>query len=323
MMTAPIVHRIVRVGEIDMHVAEQGEGEPVVLCHGFPGLWYSWRHQMAVLADAGYRAIAPDMRGYGRTDAPTDVAAYDRAHTVADLTGLLDALGLDDAVFAGHDFGAHLTWDLPSWAPDRVRALIQFSVPRTPRQPIAPSAAFARMAQRHFVHFHYFQQPGVADAELGARPREFLAKIFHALGGDGDYLSCWGHPSEGNGYLDVLPAAPPLPWPWLSAAEFDVYLDGFTRTGFTGGLNWYRAQDLVWEQTAQSHDLPITVPTLFVAGEQDPVLSMMGAAALESTAAMVPGLASTLVVPGAGHFVQMEAAPQVNEAMLAFLRGLD
>ncbi|ALG86583.1 alpha/beta fold hydrolase [Gordonia phthalatica] len=306
-----------------MSITEQGDGEPIVLCHGFPGLGFSWRHQMSALAEAGYRVIAPDMRGYGGTDAPSDSRLYDRTHTVADLVGLLDTLGLDRAVFGGHDFGAHLTWDLPTLAPDRVRALIQFSVPRLPRSPIRPSAGFAHMAAKHFIHFHYFQTPGVADAELDANPDEFLAKIFHALGGAGDYLSCWQHPSEGNGYLDVLPAAPPLPWSWLSAEEFDRYVDEFARTGFTGGLNWYRAEDLVWEQTVDTHDLPITVPTAFIAGAQDPVLTMMGRAALATMADLVPGLRSTLVVPGAGHFVQMEAPATVNDAITGFLRDLE
>lgn len=321
-MSAPLVHRSVPVGDITMHVVEQGEGVPIVLCHGFPGLAYSWRHQMTALSEAGFRVIAPDMRGYGGTDAPADVAAYDRTHTVADLVGLLDALGIDDAIFGGHDFGAHLTWDLPAFAPDRVRALIQLSVPRMPRQQVRPSDGFAYMAAKHFVHFHYFQQYGVADRELDAHPREFLGKIFFALSGAGNYLDCWTYPSEGNGYLDVLPDPPELPWPWLSLESFDHYVDEFTRTGFTGGLNWYRAEDLVWEQTADLHDLPVTVPTLFIAGAQDPVLTMMGSKAFDLTAHMTPGLRRSLILPGAGHFVQMEAADEVNDAIIEFVRGL-
>lgn len=319
----PLTHRTVDLDDITMAVTEQGDGEPVVLCHGFPGLGYSWRHQMSALARAGYRVIAPDMRGYGDTDAPTDPRLYDRAHTVADLVGLLDTLDIDRAVFGGHDFGAHLTWDLPGLAPDRVRGLIQLSVPRTPRSPIRPSAGFAHMAAEHFVHFHYFQARGVADAELDGAPEEFLARIFHALSGAGNYLDCWSYPSEGNGYLDVLPPAPPLPWSWLSVAEFDHYVDAFARSGFTGGLNWYRAEDAVWEQTADTHDMPITTPTVFIAGSADPVLTMMGSTALEATARMVPGLRETVIVPGAGHFVQMEAADAVNDAMIGFLRDLD
>jgi pimeloyl-ACP methyl ester carboxylesterase len=315
-----IRHHTVDAGDITMHVAEQGEGDPIVLCHGFPGLGYSWRHQMQALADAGYRAIAPDMRGYGASSAPTDFRVYDRTHTVADMVALLDALDIDRAVFGGHDFGAHLVWDLPAWAPDRVVALAQLSVPRVARMPVRPSVAFEYMAKQHFLH--YFQRPGVAEAELDARPREFLAKLFHALSGDGRYLDCWGFPSDGNGYLDVLPEPPALPWSWLSQAEFDVYVDEFARTGFTGGLNWYRAEDLVWEQNADLHDTPVAVPTTFIVGAQDPVLQMMGDDPLAQTADRVPGLQSTHVIPGAGHFVQMEAADEVNRILVDFLDGL-
>lgn len=277
---------------------------------------------MQALADAGYRAIAPDMRGYGASSTPTDFRVYDRTHTVADIVGLLDALDIDRAVFGGHDFGAHLVWDLPARAPDRVVALAQFSVPRVARMPVRPSVAFEYMAKQHFLHLHYFQRPGVAEAELDARPREFLAKLFHALSGDGRYLDCWGFPSDGNGYLDVLPEPPALPWSWLSEAEFDVYVDEFARTGFTGGLNWYRAEDLVWEQNAELHDTPVAVPTTFIVGAQDPVLEMMGDDPLVQTAARVPGLRSTHVIPGAGHFVQMEAADEVNAILVDFLDGL-
>ena len=323
-MRAPgIAHRDLGNG---LHIAEARPaaetGPPVVLCHGFPGSWAVWRHQLPALAAAGHRAIAPDMRGYGRSLRPADAAQYDRAHTVADLTSLLDELGIERAVFAGHDFGAQLTWDLPAWAPDRVAGLIQLSVPRMPRSPIAPSKAYAHLARQHFLHFHYFQEPGVADAELDARPAEFLRRLMHALGGAGDYLACWDHPSEGSGYLDVLPEAPELPWPWLSEPEFDYLVSEFTRAGFTGGLNWYRAADAVWAQNEPYDGLPITVPTAFIAGENDPVLTMMGRQCLDTMARLAPGLRSTTVLPGAGHFVQMEAAAQVNAAALEFLGGL-
>ncbi|RVW02542.1 alpha/beta fold hydrolase [Rhodococcus spongiicola] len=316
-------HRTVRVGDIDMHITEQGEGDPVVLCHGFPGLGYSWRHQLRALSAAGYRAIAPDMRGYGRTDAPSDPRAYDRRHTVDDMVGLLDALGIEQAVFSGHDFGAHLTWDLANWASERVRALKQLSVPRMPRMPIRPSIGFRYLASQHFVHLHYFQEHGPADRELGDDPKASLAKIFYALSGANRYLDCWDYPSEGNGYLDVLPESPALPWSWLSEDEFDYYVQEYARTGFTGGLNWYRAEDYVWDQNEDQHDRPITVPTTFIAGSKDPVLEMLGDKPLEAMSALVPGLTSTHIIPGVGHFVQMEAAEQVNSAMLEFLAELD
>ncbi|MGW4481052.1 alpha/beta fold hydrolase [Rhodococcus triatomae] len=318
-----LTHRTLEVNGIELHVAEQGTGRPVVLCHGFPGLWFTWRHQMDALSAAGYRVIAPDMRGYGRSSAPADASGYDREHTVADMVGLLDALGIDQAVFGGHDFGAHLVWDLPAWAPGRVRALMQLSVPRTPRLPVQPSIGFAHLASQHFAHVHYFQEPGVADAELNGSPRLFLAKILHALSGANRYLDCWEFPSEGNGYLDVLPDPPALPWPWLTEDEFEYYVDEFTRTGFTGGLNWYRAEDAVWAQNEVLHDKPIEVPTVFVAGSKDPVLEMMGRDPFAAMRARVPGLVDAHVVEGAGHFVQMEKPDEVNAILLDFLAGLD
>ncbi|NLU83239.1 alpha/beta hydrolase [Rhodococcus sp. HNM0569] len=310
---------VIHVNGVDLHVAEQGSGPAVVLCHGFPGLSYSWRHQLPALAAAGYRAIAPDMRGYGRSSSPGDPSEYDRVTTVADMIGLLDALGIERAFFSGHDFGAQLVWDLPRWAPERVAGLVQLSVPLTPRPPVAPSVSSAHLARKHFLHLHYFQEPGVADRELDARPADFLARVMWALSDTDRYLQVWGHPSEGNGYLDVLPPAPELPWPWLTASEFDHYVNEFTRTGFTGGLNWYRAADYVWHQNADHAHVPIEVPTAFVAGDRDPVLAMMGTDPLDTMRSLAPGLESTTLIDGAGHFVQMQEPDQVNAAMLAFL----
>src|SRR5699024_1316845 len=233
---APMQMQTVQVGGIELAVADQGSGPAVVLCHGFPSLARSWRHQVAGLVAAGYRVIAPDMRGYGGSSAPADPAHYDRETTVADMTGLLDVLGIDRAVFVGHDFGASLAWDLPLWAPERVAGVAVLSVPLLPRTPVPPTVAYAHMAREHFLHMHYFQTPGVADAELDADPAGFLTRIYWSLSDADRWLTCFQHPSEGNGYLDVLPDAPDLPWEWMTAEEFDPYIQTFTRTGFTGGL---------------------------------------------------------------------------------------
>ncbi|GAA4820974.1 alpha/beta fold hydrolase [Tomitella cavernea] len=309
---------------VEIPVAEL-RGVPVVFCHGFPGSWFSWRAQLPALAAQGRRAIALDMRGYGASLRPTDVAAYDRRTTVADMAAVLDALGIDRAVFSGHDFGAALAWDLPLWMPDRVAGLAQLAVPRLPRSPLRPSDAFAMLAEQHFFHQHYFQAPGVAEAELDAAPAEFLHRLMYALSGQGDYYACWRRPSTdedgaATGYIASLPAAPPLPWPWLTADEFAFYVDEFTRSGFTGGLNWYRAQDLAWEQNEPHDGAQITVPTAFIAGADDPVLTMLGTRCLDKMAATVPGLAVQEILPGAGHFVQMEAAGDVNRILDGFLQ---
>jgi pimeloyl-ACP methyl ester carboxylesterase len=313
------IESTVDVGEIRMRVVEQGAGPAVVLCHGFPGLAYNWRHQLPVLAEAGYRAVAPDLRGYGGSDRPSDPAAYGRRHTVADLVGLLDALDIDEAAFVGHDFGAALVWDLPQWAPGRARALVQLSVPRTPASPNRPSKAYARVAVQHFLHLHYFQQPGLADRELDAQPEAFLRRVFWALSGGHRYTDMFDHPSEGNGYLDVLPETPPLPWPWLSCEDLAYYVAAYRDTGFTGGLNWYRAADHIWREKQNCPDQPVRVPVCFVTGERDPVRGMLGQDSMEQMRVLVPGLREEHVIAAAGHFVQMEAADEVNRILLAFL----
>jgi len=312
-------HRTIDLGGIRLHLAEQGAGPAVVMCHGFPGLWYSWRNQLPALAANGFRAMALDMRGYGRTDRPEDPAEYDRKSTVADLVGLLDALAIDDAVFVGHDFGAVLAWDLPQRAPGRVKALIQLSVPRTRTSPHRPSTTFAEIATRHFFHMHYFQKRGPADEELGGNPALFLTKIFWALSGGYRYRDIFRHPSEGRGYLDVLPEPPQLPWPWMSEEDLDYYAREFGRTGFTGALNWYRAADHVWSERQGLPELPITLPTTFITGERDPVQELSGPDPFHAMRDTVPGLDQIHIIPDAGHFVQMEAADQVNDIMLTFL----
>jgi len=312
----------VQVGGIELAVADQGSGPAVVLCHGFPSLARSWRHQVAGLVAAGYRVIAPDMRGYGGSSAPADPAHYDRETTVTDMTGLLDVLGIDRAVFVGHDFGASLAWDLPLWAPERVAGVAVLSVPLLPRTPVPPTVAYAHMAREHFLHMHYFQTPGVADAELDADPAGFLTRIYWSLSDADRWLTCFQHPSEGNGYLDVLPDAPDLPWEWMTAEEFDPYIQTFTRTGFTGGLNWYRAMDAVWEQNGRLTDHTVRVPAAFIAGAREPVVQMMGAGSLEKMRELVPDLRMLRLIDDAGHFVQLQRPDEVTAALREFLADI-
>ncbi|ATL68488.1 alpha/beta fold hydrolase [Nocardia terpenica] len=313
-------HRFVATNGIRLHIAEQGTGYPVVCCHGFPHGWYVWHRQLTALAAAGYRAIAPDLRGYGRTEAPAGVEAHTNRAVIGDLLGLLDDLEAERAVFVGLDFGAQLVWELALRAPERVAAAIVLNNPYAPRPPKPPSAYWVKAAQRHFLHLSYFQEPGVADAELAARPREFLARVFYSLSGHYHYLDTWKNP-PGLGYLEVLPQAPALPWAWLSEAEFDTLAREFERTGFTGGLAWYRALDRNWELTA---DLPTTVavPTYFLYGENDPDMEgFSGRDPLATLRAHVTDLRAVEKVPGAGHLVQLERTDAVNEFLLRALRA--
>jgi pimeloyl-ACP methyl ester carboxylesterase len=318
---ASSTERVVTVDGFRWQINELGDGPPVVLCHGFPGLGYSFRRQMQALADAGYRAIAPDMPGYGGTDIPRDIDDYTNERVSDALIRLLDALGHEQAVFVGHDFGAPVTWTVSLRHRDRVTGLVLLAVPYMPdRFPLRPSELYASMARKHFLHIHYFQEPGVADRELDADPRGFLHRLFYALSGDYRYLDIWQHPSEGNGYLDVLPEAPPLPWSWLTEDELDHYVEVFTRTGFTGGLNWYRAFDANWER-GRAVAVPLEVPTLFVAGENDAVIAMTGRQALDRMHDTVPDLRGVHLLEGAGHFIQLERPDEVNELLLDFVAG--
>jgi pimeloyl-ACP methyl ester carboxylesterase len=186
-----------------------------------------------------------------------------------------------------------------------------------------PSELWARIAEKHFLHLHYFQEPGPADAELNARPRDFLSSIYYALSGDFHYLDIWSNPTAGNGYLDVLPKAPPLPWRWMSDEEFDVLAGEFSRTGFTGGLNWYRALDLNWEMTESFTDANVEVPVFFMYGERDcDMEGFSGSDPIGLMKSRVPDLREVVMVPEAGHLIQMEKPDEVGELLVKFLRSV-
>lgn len=323
-------HRLAR-GDIALHFVSAGEGPLVLLAHGFPGLWYSWRHQLPALAEAGYRAVALDMRGYGGSSRPLHCEAYRFDHLAADLFAVQAYFGTDRAVLVGHDFGANLAWHMGLHHPDRIPAIAALASPRG--MPLAgggeelPSTLFARVASQHFFHMHYFQPPGVAEADLAGREREFLLRLFWALSAGGHLLDWQNYPAEGTTYLDVL-AEPDraLPWPWLSEADFEHYLEAYLAAGadraFAGGLNAYRAMDANWLAfRAQLHD-PLPVPALFLAGEEDPVIKLCDATVFERQRALVPDLRADVRIPGAGHFVQQEQPGATNRALLDFLAGL-
>jgi epoxide hydrolase A/B len=312
------MERTVEVADgITLRVAEEGSGPLVVLVHGFPELGYSWRHQLPALAAAGYRAVAPDMRGYGGSSRPEPVEDYDILHLTGDVVGLLDALGEERAVVVGHDWGASVAWNLALLHPERLVGVCGMSVPFTPRSRRLPSAAWAERFADRFFYIRYFQQPGAADAELAADPARTMRGMLSGLrAGDGTELI---GPDDGRGVVDRLPHPPDLP-AWLSRAELDHYVAEFARTGFTGGINWYRNIDRNWELTPQLDGARVTVPSLFVAGSADPVLWMTPP---DRQVAHLDDLRGQVLVDGAGHWVQQERPDEVNAALLEFLRGLD
>jgi pimeloyl-ACP methyl ester carboxylesterase len=335
-----IEHLRLETNGIHLHVASMGEGPLVVMCHGFPGLWYSWRKQLPVIAAAGFRAVAVDTRGYGRSDRPPEVSDYDSETQVADLLGVLDALGEEQAIFIGQDFGAPLVWNICVRAPQRVKAAVVIGVPFDFERAgtgdeegdaelaggvgLRPSEQYALVARDHFFHMHYFQRIGPADEELGNNPREFLTRLYWALSARGNLLDWRDFPSEGTGYLDVLePAGEPLPWDWLGVEDMDYLVGEYTRTGpdtaFIGGLSAYRVADRNWEIAKRYEGRGVAAPVLYLMGEQDPVRDMMPAAAFQHMQAGVPALEGPHFIPDAGHFVMQEAPDPVNALILPFL----
>jgi len=313
-------HRFLSANGIRHHVVEQGSGPLVLLLHGWPEGWYSWRHQLGALAEAGYRAVAADVRGYGQTDAPADVAQYRMREMVGDAVGLVDALGEADAVVVGHDWGAAIAWQCALRRPDRFRAVAALSVPFTARAPAPPIAIFRKRFEGRFFYMLYFQQPGVAEAELEADPRRSLRLIYYAASGEAPAAPGFFGKPAGAKLLDGMVDPPALP-AWLTEDDLDLYATDFARAGFRGGLNRYRNMDQDWEELADLAGAKVQTPALFIVGAKDLGMTLRPDA-VEAMRKHVVDLRDALVVPGAGHWIQQEAPAQTNEALIAFLRGL-
>jgi pimeloyl-ACP methyl ester carboxylesterase len=316
-----VSHRTVAVGDLSMHIAEAGSGPLVLLLHGFPECWYSWRHQLSALAAAGYHAVAPDQRGYGPTGGPTRADHYTMLHLVGDVIGLMDALGQERAVVAGHDWGAPVAWNTALLRPDRVCGVIGLSVPYTARGGARPVETLQAVFGDGF-YICYFQQPGVADAELSRDPRATFRRLLTAASGEGTPAGVPVIP-QGRGFLDLCPEPAGLPG-WLTEDDIEVFVESFAVSGFTGPLNWYRAMDLSWELMGAWHHAPVTVPAAFMAGDRDLTVSFLGGAAiLDNLRGVAPDLREARLLPGCGHWIQQERPGDVTETMLTFLRGLE
>jgi pimeloyl-ACP methyl ester carboxylesterase len=314
-----VTHRRVLSNDIEVHIAEAGQGPLVVLLHGFPELWYSWRHQLPTLADAGYHAVAPDLRGYGETDAPEAVEDYSMLNMTADVVGLLDALDAERAVIVGHDWGARIAWDLAQLYPRRVAAVAALSVPYSPRSPAPPTQMIERFSGGAFSFVQYFQEPGVAEAELEADVRRSLLLFMYTLSGDAPpdlvpYLFT-GKPADAH-VLDGMPDPEALPV-WLTEADLDYYARAFARTGFRGALNRYRNMDRDWEELACVADARVEQPALFMGGERDSAV-LFGS--VEPMKASLPNLRKAVLLPGCGHWTQQERPAEVNTELIDFLR---
>lgn len=302
------------------NVAADGSPAPlVILSHGFPELAYSWRHQIPALAAAGYRVVAPDQRGYGGSVLPEPIDAYGIGDLTDDLLAVADLHGADQAIYVGHDWGAMVVWQMAVLHPERVTGVVGMSVPFVPRGPMPPVEMMRAVFEDQFFYIVYFQDPGVADAELGSDAARTMRRMLCGARVDPNAdVSAMSMAADAGGFVDRMPETEGLP-DWLSQAELDFYSAEFARTGFTGGINWYRNMDANWRATPQLDGVHVTMPSLYVGGSADPVVLMSP-----------PGISDgylddhrgNVMVEGAGHWVQQEDPEATNAALLEFLSSL-
>ncbi|MYV50685.1 alpha/beta hydrolase [Streptomyces sp. SID2888] len=317
-----ITHRLVSTPGGRIHLVEQGSGPLVLLVHGFPESWYSWRHQLPVLAAAGYRAVAIDVRGYGRSSKPDATDAYRMPALVEDNVAVVHALGEESAVIVGHDWGATIAANSALLRPEVFRAVALLSVPYAPRGGPRPSDIFAGMGGDEEIYISYFQEPGRAEAEIEPDVRGWLSGFYAAFSADTMPAPEAPDPhfvSKGGRLRDRFPAGR-LP-AWLSEGDLDVYAGEFERTGMTGALNRYRNMDHDWEDLVAFDNAPITQPSLFIGGGQDASTTWL-AAAIEAYPVTLPGLVSSHLLDGCGHWIQQERPAEVNRLLTDWLAAL-
>jgi len=308
--------RTLAANGIDMFLLEQGEGPLVVLCHGWPELSYSWRHQIAAIARAGFHVVAPDMRGFGRTTAPADIAAYSIFDTVGDIVALVAALGEKQAVVIGHDWGAPVAWHAALFRPDIFTAVAGLSVPPPFRGRGRPLETLRDNGISNF-YWQYFQTPGAAEAEF---ERDVALAMRTLLGRGFSDPAASLFIAEGKGFLNDARPDRPLP-DWLSEADLAVFTEAYRKSGFRGGLNWYRNIDRNWDLTAPWQDARIHQPSLFIAGSRDSVITgLIGAKRVNELERILPRLKQKLIIDGAGHWIQQERPDEVNAALIAFIK---
>jgi len=307
-----------------IHVAEVGSGPMVLFIHGFPESWYSWRHQMSVVAEAGMHAVAIDVRGYGLSDAPEEVGAYRLVDLVGDCVGVVEALGEETAVIVGHDWGSPIAAAAARLRPDVFTAVALLSVAYEPRSDLRPTDAFKMMGGDDEFYIKYFQEPGRAEAEIVEDPEHWLEGFYFTASGDcppftSDEMSMGliapgGKMSDSFRYPEQSPN-------WMTADDLAFYVAEFARSGFTGGLNRYRCVDLDWIDMRAWHGAPIRQPSLFIGGEKDGP-TIWGAGSISRFPQTLPGLRASVILPGVGHWMQQEDVDGVNAVLLDFLESL-
>ena len=306
-----------------MHVVESGSGPLVICCHGFPECWYSWRHQLAAIADAGFRVIAPDQRGYGFTTVPEPIDQYTIFQLVGDIVGLVQAYDSPETVVIGHDWGSPVAWNCALLRPDLFRAVVSLSVPYMHRGKHAPMQAAKELFGDRFFYQLYFQTPGVAEHELQHDVAKTLRSLLFGASGAVNRRSMFdptNTPPASSYMLEHLPDPGDHLPDWLSQDDLDIYEQSFQHSGFRGGLNWYRNIDRNWELSAAFQGQKILQPALFITGEHDVV--PCDKSSIERMRSLVPNLQSAIVLPSVGHWTQQEDFERVNQEIIAFLRAL-
>ena len=320
---AGVSFRTVSSNGLTMRVAEAGEGPLVVFAHGWPESWYSWRDQLPAVAAAGFRAVAPDMRGYGETSAPHEIEAYDVPTLCGDLLGLIDHYGEDRAVLVGHDWGAAVVWNCSLLRPDRVRAVAAMSVPYGGRGPIDPIEAMKQRFGDNFYYILYFQEldengNGIADAEFAADPESILKRLYASPDTPREAPEITDPLRSAGGFGGRIGMPTEFP-PWFDQQDLDYYVSQFRNAGFRGGINYYRNIGRSWELTPQLEGARVEQPALFIAGEQDVVIAGASTEQLEqSMGAVMDDLRGVHLIPETGHWVQQERPDEVNSLLLDF-----
>lgn len=320
-----VTFRYIETNGINMRIAESGkvDGQVVLLVHGWPESWYSWRHQIPALAEAGYRVVIPEMRGYGKTDAPDDVNSYDIVSLAADMVGVLDAVGAETATIIGHDWGAIVAANSVLLHPDRFTSLVLMSVPYGGRGKQSLMDTWtAQHGDNFFYILYHNEEGGIAEAEYDSDPRGLLSRLYLSPDSPREDPEVTDRKRVAGGWIPRLGAAKELP-SWLTQEELDYYVAQFEASGFRGGVNYYRNFGRNWEITEHLDGVKIEAPTLFVAGQKDMVIS--GATAPMLTAMMgqaMTDLREVVIVPEMGHWIQQEDPKATNAAVLAFLKGL-
>ncbi|MFK7862968.1 MAG: alpha/beta fold hydrolase [Pseudohongiellaceae bacterium] len=319
-----VTFRTIQNNGISMRIAEAGTSGPLILfAHGWPESWYGWRHQLTFFAEAGYRVVAPDMRGYGKTEAPKEVTDYDIVTIAADMTGILDVLGEEQAIMVGHDWGAIVAWNTVLLHPDRFTALVAMSVPYGGRPPESPMDTWRKVSGENFHYILYHNEPGgVAEAEYDANPVGLLSRLYLSPDSPRHPPLVTDHARSAGGWIDRLGESKGLP-DWLSQNELDYVVSEFEEAGFRGGMNYYRNFHRNWEITEHLQDVKVKVPTVFIAGADDMVIAHSNEQQLQGAMSKIAeDFRGVILFPGVGHWVQQEVPDQTNRAILDFLNGL-